>query len=93
MQAARPGEDNFELLVLGPTTTHVADVSANGACAEDAGTQMTAADLKDAHENLTANEDGINMQELPPVDGGVKAWSFCASAFFVETMVWGYSFR
>ena len=38
-------------------------------------------------------EDPVYVQELPPIDGGIKAWTFCVSAFFVETMVWGYGFR
>ncbi|KAH9951079.1 MFS general substrate transporter [Amylocystis lapponica] len=32
------------------------------------------------------------VQELPPVDGGKKAWIFCASSFVLELMVWGFSF-
>ncbi|KAH9945599.1 MFS general substrate transporter [Amylocystis lapponica] len=32
------------------------------------------------------------VQELPPVDRGKKAWMFCASAFSLELMIWGYGF-
>lgn len=35
----------------------------------------------------------LSVQELPPIDGGKKAWIFCASAFFLELMVWGFGFR
>lgn len=36
---------------------------------------------------------GVNVQqELPPVDGGRKAWSFCAAAFVLEALVWGFGF-
>lgn len=38
-------------------------------------------------------QDGANVQELPAVDGGKKAWTFCVSAFVLETMVWGFGFR
>ena len=37
--------------------------------------------------------DGPIVQELPPVDGGRKAWMFAASAFILELMVWGFGFR
>ena len=40
-----------------------------------------------------ALDDGLNVQELAPLDRGVKAWTFCASAFAVEMMIWGYCFR
>lgn len=38
-------------------------------------------------------EDGPNVQELAPIDGGRQAWTFCASAFALETLVWGFGFR
>ncbi|EMD38972.1 hypothetical protein CERSUDRAFT_112686 [Gelatoporia subvermispora B] len=37
-------------------------------------------------------QDGVNVQELPAVDSGRKAWTFCISAFVLETMVWGFGF-
>ena len=30
---------------------------------------------------------------LPPVDGGLQAWTFVFCAFIVETLVWGFPFR
>ncbi|CAE6450827.1 unnamed protein product [Rhizoctonia solani] len=33
---------------------------------------------------------GINASELPPVDTGFGAWSFVASAFVLDTLVWGF---
>ncbi|KAJ2985860.1 hypothetical protein NUW54_g10004 [Trametes sanguinea] len=36
--------------------------------------------------------EGATIQELPPVDRGVKAWTFCFSAFVLEMMVWGFGF-
>ncbi|KAI0770597.1 MFS general substrate transporter [Fomes fomentarius] len=41
---------------------------------------------------VTDPQDGTNVQELPPVDRGVRAWMFCASGFVLEMMVWGFSF-
>ena len=42
---------------------------------------------------LDENSSGINVQqELPPVDGGRKAWSFCVAAFVLEALVWGFGF-
>ena len=38
-------------------------------------------------------QEGTTVQELPPIDGGSGAWIFCASAFVVEMMIWGFSFR
>ena len=38
-------------------------------------------------------QEGTNVQELPPVDGGFRAWSFCFSAVVLEMMVWGFGFR
>ncbi|KAI0686604.1 MFS general substrate transporter [Earliella scabrosa] len=37
-------------------------------------------------------QEGANVQELPPVDRGVGAWTFCAAAFVLEMMIWGFSF-
>ncbi|KAL0579888.1 hypothetical protein V5O48_002135 [Marasmius crinis-equi] len=30
-----------------------------------------------------------NESSLPPVDGGIKAWTYLVAAFFVEAIVWG----
>lgn len=40
-----------------------------------------------------APPDEASVQELPPVDGGCKAWRFCMSAFVLEAYVWGFGFR
>ncbi|KAI0754563.1 MFS general substrate transporter [Daedaleopsis nitida] len=37
-------------------------------------------------------QEGANVQELAPVDRGVRAWTFCAAGFVVEMMVWGFGF-
>ncbi|KAI0072297.1 MFS general substrate transporter [Panus rudis PR-1116 ss-1] len=36
--------------------------------------------------------DSSNVQELPPVDIGRGAWSFCLAGFILETLVWGFGF-
>ncbi|TFY61513.1 hypothetical protein EVJ58_g4474 [Rhodofomes roseus] len=41
---------------------------------------------------VTSQFEETNVQELPPIDGGWKAWRFVASAFMVEVMVWGWEF-
>ncbi|KAL5638585.1 hypothetical protein ACGC1H_005301 [Rhizoctonia solani] len=33
---------------------------------------------------------GTNALELPPVDTGFGAWSFVASAFALDTLIWGF---
>ncbi|KAK7686226.1 hypothetical protein QCA50_010446 [Cerrena zonata] len=34
----------------------------------------------------------VNVQELPPVDAGRGAWTFCLAGLVLETLVWGFSF-
>ncbi|KAI0351391.1 MFS general substrate transporter [Trametes cingulata] len=36
--------------------------------------------------------EGTTVQELPPVDRGVQAWTFCLSGFVLEMTIWGFSF-
>ena len=38
-------------------------------------------------------QEGMSVHELPPVDRGVGAWTFCLSAVIIEIMIWGFSFR
>ncbi|KAI1797068.1 hypothetical protein LXA43DRAFT_1057423 [Ganoderma leucocontextum] len=40
-----------------------------------------------------ANSGGPNVQDLTPVDRGVRAWVFCISSFVLEMMMWGFCFR
>ena len=40
-----------------------------------------------------ALDDGLNVQELAPVDRGIRAWMFCMSSFVLEMMIWGLCFR
>lgn len=43
-------------------------------------------------EQVSAENSEHHGLELPPVDRGVKAWSFVAAAFVLETIVWGFGF-
>ncbi|CDO70615.1 hypothetical protein BN946_scf184748.g12 [Trametes cinnabarina] len=37
-------------------------------------------------------QEGATIQELAPLDRGIRAWTFCACGFIVEMMVWGFLF-
>ncbi|KAJ5646377.1 Major facilitator superfamily domaingeneral substrate transporter [Penicillium lividum] len=37
-------------------------------------------------------KDGMNEEDLPPVDGGVHAWLFLLAATMLEALVWGFAF-
>ncbi|KAI0671132.1 MFS general substrate transporter [Trametes maxima] len=37
-------------------------------------------------------QEGATVQELAPIDRGIKAWTFCASGFVLEMMIWGFAF-
>nr|VWP01489.1 Cytochrome P450 monooxygenase CYP52X1 [Ganoderma boninense] len=39
-----------------------------------------------------ALDGGVSVQELAPVDRGVRAWTFCFCSFVLETMIWGFCF-
>ena len=39
------------------------------------------------------SDGGVTVQELAPVDRGVRAWTFCFCSFVLETMIWGFCFR
>lgn len=40
----------------------------------------------------STSPEELPLPTLPPVDGGIKAWSFVAAAFVLETLVWGFGF-
>ncbi|QRV75714.1 major facilitator superfamily transporter [Ceratobasidium sp. AG-Ba] len=42
--------------------------------------------------NITGGIDEDPTTPLPPVDRGIKAWSFIVGAFILETLVWGLGF-
>ncbi|KAI1798150.1 MFS general substrate transporter [Ganoderma leucocontextum] len=37
-------------------------------------------------------QEGTTFQELAPIDRGLGAWTFCASAFVAEMFIWGFLF-
>lgn len=50
-----------------------------------------------AHASLDALQraihDNITVQELAPIDGGIRAWTFCGCSFVLEMFIWGFCFR
>ncbi|KAJ7160130.1 major facilitator superfamily domain-containing protein, partial [Mycena filopes] len=55
---------------------------------------VTEPDLPSRHDSdyLRSSDalGGANALVLPPVDGGIRAWSFLAAAFVVEAIVWSF---
>jgi hypothetical protein len=35
-------------------------------------------------------EHQTNAVPLPPIDGGIQAWTFIAASFVLEALVWGF---
>lgn len=57
--------------------------------------ELTSLD-RERNEIVASSEQptsSANIQELPPVDEGRKAWLFCFSGFMLESLVWGFGFR
>lgn len=54
--------------------------------------QKYQSEITQREQTPTENETEHLGLELPPVDRGVKAWSFVAAAFALETIVWGFGF-
>ena len=59
--------------------------------APDTGSAELSASMAAMH--AVQPQEGVNIQELPPVDRGMRAWMFCFSGFILEMMVWGFGFR
>ena len=55
----------------------------------------TSADFARSEASLqtTPERAAMNVQELEPVDRGVKAWTFCFCSFVLEMTTWGFCFR
>ena len=52
------------------------------------------ASTSDFQTDATSQPDSsVNVQELPPVDSGWGAWTFCLAGLVLETLVWGFGFR
>ncbi|CAL1714360.1 unnamed protein product [Somion occarium] len=56
--------------------------------------ELTTLEQQRSDISLSSEQPGasVNVQELPPVDEGRKAWIFCLSGLLLETMVWGFGF-
>lgn len=48
--------------------------------------------LTESPESAVESQNRQNAIALPPVDGGVQAWTFVASSFVLESLVWGFGF-
>ncbi|KAI0773965.1 MFS general substrate transporter [Fomes fomentarius] len=55
-----------------------------------AGTPLSAQSSQAALQ--AALDDGLTVQELAPVDHGIRAWTFCFCSFMLEMMIWGFCF-
>ncbi|KAJ3776698.1 MFS general substrate transporter [Lentinula raphanica] len=57
--------------------------------------ELTTREASDQEKTDPPSDDGVgnsvNVVELPPVDRGMKAWLFCASACALETFIWGWN--
>ena len=49
--------------------------------------------LSEASLQITSEQAGMNVQELAPIDRGIKAWTFCFCSFVLEMTTWGFCFR
>ncbi|KAI0751441.1 MFS general substrate transporter [Daedaleopsis nitida] len=62
----------------------------------ESGQQTPANTAYSAHSSQAALQaaldDGLNVQELAPLDRGVKAWTFCFCSFVLEMLIWGFCF-
>ncbi|CAL1714357.1 unnamed protein product [Somion occarium] len=55
-------------------------------------TQRRQQDTQSNASITTEPSPSVNIQELPPVDKGWQAWSFCFAGVVLEALVWGFSF-
>ncbi|KAJ8080227.1 hypothetical protein PM082_017057 [Marasmius tenuissimus] len=46
--------------------------------------------LVESEDEAYENDRRANEFSLPPLDRGIKAWTFLTAAFFVEAIVWGF---
>ncbi|KAI0672646.1 MFS general substrate transporter [Trametes maxima] len=53
--------------------------------------ELRSASSGTAHHDSDPQE-GATIQELAPVDRGIKAWTFCFAGFILDITVWGFSF-
>lgn len=77
-----PAESAYELQVL-PEASDASALTPRTLSAQSSMVALRAGDPK----------EGVNVQELAPVDRGVQAWTFCFAGFVLEMMVWGFGFR
>ncbi|KAH7335031.1 major facilitator superfamily domain-containing protein [Rhizoctonia solani] len=67
-----------------PTTASYDSSKQNSACSS----QET---LRD-ESNYNGDSQKKSFDDLPPMDSGIRAWTFVASSFILETLIWGFGF-
>ena len=80
-----PLDDEYELSIVHPSSGQQTPTGAQTPTPYSA--QSSQAALQ------AALDDGVTVQELAPMDRGVRAWTFCFSAFLLEMVIWGFCFR
>ncbi|KDQ20062.1 hypothetical protein BOTBODRAFT_101786 [Botryobasidium botryosum FD-172 SS1] len=94
-QEAQLGSD-IELQRFEPTATTLGSTRIGNL---DGKTTPFSAEVSHAQEQVTEVPESIaesqnrqNATALPPVDGGIEAWTFVAAAFVLEALVWGFGY-
>ena len=82
----RQGTDAIELASLDSSSIH-RHVHTSSTNIDESQTDVSIAG------NENDSETPVNVQELPPVDIGWRAWTFCFSGCMLETLVWGFGLR
>ncbi|KAI0788868.1 major facilitator superfamily domain-containing protein [Abortiporus biennis] len=93
----RGNSGDVELLNLPNILTRTS--AGNGSRSHNPAEAITPTEAKSSQEIAVSSMEAagntgqnINIQELPPLDRGWRAWSFCFAAFIVEALVWGFSY-
>ncbi|KAL4244542.1 Proton-linked Monocarboxylate Transporter [Abortiporus biennis] len=93
----RGNSGDVELLNLPNILTRTS--AGNGGRSHNPAEAITPTEAKSSQEIAVSSMEAagntgqnINIQELPPLDRGWRAWSFCFAAFIVEALVWGFSY-
>ncbi|KAI0824623.1 MFS general substrate transporter [Trametes gibbosa] len=81
----RPQNEQYELSIVQPSSGQQTP-SGPGGPGSVYSTQSSQAALQ------AALDEGVTVHELAPMDRGVRAWTFCFSAFMLEMVIWGFCF-
>ncbi|KAI0370193.1 MFS general substrate transporter [Pilatotrama ljubarskyi] len=81
---SQPERNEYELSIIQPSSGQQTPISGRAPSPYSAQSSQVAL--------RAALNDGVTVQELAPMDRGVRAWTFCFSAFVLEMMIWGFCF-